>query len=224
MTEEQKDEQDGEDTRPVSMLASITANGWKLAAFALFTTFFIALTQLQTKGPIAEQQRKAQLRALLEIVPARQHDNDLLKDNIEFNDPALGLRETKKIFLAKSSDKPHTLIYPVIARDGYSGDIAMIVGVALDGKIAGVRVLQHKETPGLGDGIETRKSDWILDFDGKSLGKPEKARWTVKKDGGDFDGFTGATITPRAVTLAVARTLEYHEANSKRLLKQFEIK
>ncbi len=222
MADESKPEQNSEGASPVSMLSSIAANGWKLAGFALLATFFIALTQLQTKEPIAEQQRKAQLRALLEIVPANQHDNDLLQDNIAFNDAELGLREAGKLFLAKKGGSAQTLIYPVVARDGYSGDIAMIVGVGMDGKLAGVRVLQHKETPGLGDGIETRKSDWILDFDGKSLGNPEKARWTVKKDGGEFDGFTGATITPRAVVLAVARTLEYHEANRKRLLKQFE--
>lgn len=221
MANEPIQESDNAEAKPASMLSSITSNGLKLAAFSLLATFFIALTQVQTKAPIEEQQRKAQLRALLEIVPSEKHDNDLLEDNIEIEDIRLGLRGPQKLFLAKSASKPHTLIYPVVARDGYSGDIVMIVGIGLDGQLAGARVLQHKETPGLGDGIETRKSDWILSFSGKSLGNPLKERWTVKKDGGVFDGFTGATITPRAVTLAVARTLEFHEENSTRLLKQF---
>ncbi|MBT8149735.1 MAG: RnfABCDGE type electron transport complex subunit G, partial [Gammaproteobacteria bacterium] len=101
--------------------------------------------------------------------------------------------------------------YPATARDGYSGDIDYIVGINLaDNSIAGVRVLGHRETPGLGDDIEVRKSNWIKSFNGKRLGRPELARWTVKKDGGVFDGFTGATITPRALVTSVARVLQYH--------------
>lgn len=203
------------------MGASIASNGWKLGAFALACTLFIAATQLQTSDRIAEQQRKAQLRALLEIVPATQHDNDLLADKIDFFDEKLGLRENESLYFAKSNNQIHTIIYPAIARDGYSGDIRYIVGVKTDdASVAGVRVLGHRETPGLGDGIELRKSEWILDFDGKSLVNPTRDKWTVKKEGGEFDGFTGATITPRALTKSIAGVLEYHTQNMKTLLSR----
>jgi electron transport complex protein RnfG len=101
----------------------------------------------------------------------------------------------------------------VTARDGYSGDVNLIVGVNVDGTIAGVRALSHRETPGLGDKVDLKKSDWILGFNGKSLVNPTLARWTVKKDEGEFDQFTGATITPRAVVAATLRALQYAQAN-----------
>jgi electron transport complex protein RnfG len=108
-------------------------------------------------------------------------------------------------------------IIPATARDGYSGDIELIVGVNADGTVAGVRVLSHKETPGLGDAVDLKKSNWILGFDGRSLSDPEPARWAVKKDKGVFDSFTGATITPRAVVSTTRRVLEYAQANAETL-------
>jgi electron transport complex protein RnfG len=108
-------------------------------------------------------------------------------------------------------------IIPVTAPDGYSGDIELIVGVNADGSIAGVRVLSHKETPGLGDKVDLRKSDWILGFNGRSLNNPELAGWAVRKDKGVFDQFTGATITPRAVVAATLRALQFADAHSKTL-------
>jgi electron transport complex protein RnfG len=111
------------------------------------------------------------------------------------------------------------VILPATARDGYSGDIELLVGVTADGKIAGARVVSHKETPGLGDGIDTRKSPWILSFDGRSLQAPLQPQWTVKKDGGAFDQFTGATVTPRAVVAAIRRTLEYQALHRDRLFE-----
>lgn len=134
----------------------------------------------------------------------------------------LGLREEEKIFLAKKNGQARFLIYPAIARDGYSGDIKYILGVSVDtDTVAGARVLAHKETPGLGDGIDLRKSDWILSFAGKRLGQPLENQWTVKKEGGAFDGFTGATITPRALTQSIANTLRLHQQYKKELLRQF---
>ena len=114
-----------------------------------------------------------------------------------------------KIYLARKDGRINTVIIPAIAPDGYTTQIKILVGIHADGSIAGVRVTEHRETPGLGDKIETRKSDWIQGFNGLSLGNPAGEGWAVKKDGGQFDSFTGATITPRAVVSAVHRALLY---------------
>lgn len=202
------------------LLQSIGRNALLLGAFALLCTAFIASTFLGTSDEIAEQQRQARLRALYEIVPTTVHDNDLLQDNMPFFEEGLGHRREQLLFLAKRGGKPRALIYPATARDGYSGDIRFIVGVNVDdNSIAGVRVIEHRETPGLGDGIETRKSDWILGFNGKRLGNPPLQRWAVKKEGGDFDAFTGATITPRALVQSIALVLQYHEQHGKNLVQ-----
>jgi electron transport complex protein RnfG len=105
-------------------------------------------------------------------------------------------------------------IFNSVAPDGYNGKIHLLVGVYIDGRLAGVRVVKHAETPGLGDAVEIRKSPWIDDFAGKSLTNPIQERWRVKRDGGDFDQFTGATITPRAVVAAVRNTLLYYQQNA----------
>jgi len=222
----------GSDTPPAlanRLLQSIGSNALLLGLFALCCTGFIAATFLGTEQNILKQQRAARLKALLEIVPATQHSNDLLQDNIKIHAQELGLREPKRLFLALQKTVPVALIYPATARDGYSGDINYIVGINLaDNTIAGVRVLGHRETPGLGDGIEVRKSNWIKSFNGKRLGLPALQGWTVKKDGGVFDGFTGATITPRALVTSVARVLQYHAQHGTKhaqaLLEQHQAK
>ena len=111
------------------------------------------------------------------------------------------------------------MILPATARDGYSGDIRALVGVRRDGSVAGVRVVAHRETPGLGDKVDLRKSDWILDFNERSLGNPALSGWNVAKEGGVFDQFTGATVTPRAVILATRRALEYATLNAASLFE-----
>ncbi len=198
-----------------ALAQSITRNSILLAIFAVCTTVLIAGTYLLTKDRIAEEQRKAEEKALLEVVPASRHNNSMLDDILPVGPSAegLGLRGEKKIYLAKQDGRAVAAIIPVIAADGYSGDINLIVGVNVDGTIAGVRALSHKETPGLGDKVDLRKSDWVLGFNGSSLDRPEISRWAVKKDKGHFDQFTGATITPRAVVAATLRALLYAEAN-----------
>jgi len=205
-----------------SIVASIRNNSFILGVFALACTGFIAATYLGTDEKITAQIREARLKALLEIIPRSQHDNDLLADSITLKINELGHRGEEQLFLAQKKQQPVAIIYPVTARDGYSGDINFIVGIHLtDGSIAGVRVLSHKETPGLGDKIDLRKSRWILSFNDRSLGNPVIEQWRVKKDGGVFDSFTGATITPRALTHSIASTLEYHRLHHKELLAAF---
>lgn len=199
---------------------SISKNSLLLAAFALATAGTLALTNLGTKGRIAEAERAAQQRALFEIIPVENHDNDLLNDVVTLPETAqssLHVKNDAVIHRARRNGEIIALIVPAVAPDGYSGDIEMIVGVNRDGSVAGVRVIKHKETPGLGDKIDLKKHQWILDFNGKSLTFPVVEEWKVKKDGGEFDQFAGATITPRAVVSQVKRVLEFVAANNENL-------
>ncbi|MFV8820088.1 electron transport complex subunit RsxG [Haliea sp. E17] len=194
---------------------SITRNALLLALFALVTAALLAGTYLLTRERIVAAERAAEEKALLQIVPDERHDNSMLDDTLPVGPqtPGLGLRETKQVYLARQGETIVAAIIPVTARDGYSGDINLIVGVNRDGSVAGVRALSHKETPGLGDKVDLGKSDWVRGFEGRSLQDPAVTQWAVKKDGGVFDAFTGATITPRAVVNAVKNTLEYAADN-----------
>ena len=198
---------------------SITRNSVLLALFAVVTTLLISGTFLKTKDRIALEQRKAEEKALLQIVPRERHDNSMLDDTLAVNAAAtgLGLEENKQIYIARQGVDAVAVIIPVTAPDGYSGAIDMIVGVNADGPIAGVRALRHKETPGLGDKVDLNKADWILSFNGRSLDNPALAGWAVKKDKGEFDQFTGATITPRAVVAATLRALQYAQTEYETL-------
>lgn len=199
---------------------SISKNSLLLGVFALVAAGGLALTNEGTKDRIQKAERAAQQKALFEIVPRSRHDNDLLFDTMPVPKESwklLGLPKGGDIHLARRDGDLVAVIIPAVAHDGYSGDISMIVGVNRDGSVAGVRVLAHHETPGLGDNIELKKSDWLLDFDGKSLSKPAAERWAVKKDGGEFDQFTGATITPRAVVNQVRKVLEFVKQNGDQL-------
>jgi len=200
---------------------SITRNGVLLALFAVATTVLIVSTQLGTRDEIAEQIRRAEERALLEIVPEERHDNAMLDDTLAVGPEAqgLGLRTQKQVYRARRGREVIAVIVPAVAPDGYTGDIELIVGVNRDGSVAGVRVLNHRETPGLGDKVDLRKSDWILGFQGRSLTSPPVENWAVRRDGGVFDQFTGATITPRAVVATVLRALQFVNANSAELFE-----
>ena len=202
-------------------LQSIRFNSLLLASFALITAVILAGTDSLTKDRIAESERQAAQRALLEIIPLDRHNNDLLMDVEAIPEkfwPVLGLKKGGDIHIARNNGQPIAAIIPTLTADGYSGNISMIVGVNIDGSIAGVRVVEHKETPGLGDKVDIKKSDWILSFNTKSLRNPQSSGWDVKKNGGDFDQFTGATITPRAVIYQIAKVLDYFNKDSERLL------
>ena len=198
---------------------AVGRNSIVLGLVALVVTLALAGTQLLTREQIAAQQRAAEARAYNEILPPARYDNALLDDFRLVEDrELLGLQQPRKILVARLGGEAQAVIVPATAPDGYGGAIELIVGINADGTLAGVRVVAHKETPGLGDKIDARKSRWIDAFAGRSLGDPAPAQWAVKKDGGAFDQFTGATITPRAVTAAVKRTLQYFEANREALL------
>lgn len=182
-----------------------------LGLFAIVGTGLVALTHEGTAERIAENQRQALLRNLHQVVPPSLHDNDLYQDSITVSDPLLGTSQPVTVYRAREAGEPVAAVIASIAPDGYGGGIRLLVGIRYDGTLTGVRVIGHKETPGLGDAIEAERSDWILGFSGRSLSNPDTSRWKVRKDGGVFDQFTGATITPRAVVQAVYNTLRYHE-------------
>ncbi|MGM0769513.1 MAG: electron transport complex subunit RsxG [Pseudomonadota bacterium] len=193
---------------------SVRRSALGLGLFAIVTGGTIAVTQVMTEDRIAYQAARAEAKALFEIIPESQHDNDLLRDTVQL--PASDRLATSgpvTAWIARADGRPVGLILPAIAPDGYSGNIRLLVGIDPQGRVLGVRVTSHRETPGLGDRIETKKSDWILSFNGRSLGDPRPDRWNVKKNGGVFDQFTGATITPRAVVKAVQKTLVYFRQN-----------
>lgn len=189
-----------------------------LTGFAVVGTGLVALTYTSTRDIIAEAQRKALEASLNQLVPVDRYNNRVTEDRIEVVAPEwLGTDQPVTVYRARKDGQPVALFATPFAPDGYSGPIQLLIGVYADGTLAGVRVLAHKETPGLGDGIETRRSPWILAFAGKSLTDPPPERWKVKKDGGAFDQFTGATITPRAVIKATRKFLEYVQAHQSRL-------
>ncbi len=207
-------------TTPTS---SILRNALILGVFAMVTVGLIAVTQQGTAERIADSQRRVQMSALNEILPHDQHDNDLLEDSFEiFDRLQLGHITPTVAYRGRQDGEVVAVIMPVVAPDGYSGRIDLLVGVRANGELAGVRVLGHRETPGLGDKIELNKSQWVLSFNGRSLTMPAPEGWGVRKDGGDFDQFVGATITPRAVVQAVYRALLYFEENRASLLELTE--
>ncbi|WP_349617039.1 electron transport complex subunit RsxG [Azotobacter salinestris] len=197
---------------------SMLKNSLVLGLFAVVTVGAVTLLQRSTADRIQAAERQAQVRALGEILPSGSYDNDLLANTALINEPLLGHRGPQPAHLARKDGQTTAVIFRATAPDGYSGAIHLLIGVLADGRLAGVRVIGHRETPGLGDRIELAKDPWILGFEGKSLGNPDDSGWAVKKDGGAFDQFTGATVTPRAVVKAVHQALQYFQANKAALL------
>lgn len=190
---------------------NITRNSLILGCFALVTVGILVLTEYLTRTPIEDARQRTLIAELQAVFPSHLHDNNLL-DSTRTLEPhsLLANKAPVTAYIATQNNAISGYIIPATAPEGYGGAIELLVGVTAAGTITGVRVLlPHPETPGLGDGIEYKKSDWITGFNGKSLTNPTLAQWQVTKDGGVFDGFTGATITPRAVVNAVKNTLLY---------------
>jgi electron transport complex protein RnfG len=200
------------------MLTAITRNGFLLAAFAIVCTMAIATISQVTKPVIAKQEQLALINTINQLIPKETYDNDvfascfLVKDDLY-----LGKGKIQQAFVAKKANTPVALMLETSTFKGYAGEIKLAVGIFEDGKVAGVRVIRHTETPGLGDKIQTNKTDWIYAFNNKFYQEDQATRWEVKKNGGDIDAFTGATITPRAVTLAVKDALIYFANNKTQL-------
>jgi electron transport complex protein RnfG len=192
-----------------------------LTLFASAGTALVALTYETTKEQIAQAEREALLQKLHTVIKPAEHDNDIFSDYITISDPdLLGPSQEVNVFRARMNGKPVAVLITPTAPDGYGGEIKLLVGIRYNGEIAGVRVLSHKETPGLGDAIEERRSPWIHQFDGSSLQDPDVDGWKVSRDGGQFDQLTGATISSRAVVKAVRKTLEYYQSNKDFLFEK----
>jgi electron transport complex protein RnfG len=196
----------------------IMISGFLLWFFSVIGTTLVAFTQQNTLELIAANEKKVLLRNLYALIPSDQMDNDIALDTLQVTPSnLLGTDSESIVYRARKQDEPVAVVFNTIAPGGYSGNIYLLIAVYDDGTLAGVRAVKHNETPGLGDAIEIRKSEWILGFDGKSLIDPIVDFWKVKRDGGHFDQITGATITPRAIVKAVKNTLDYYELNRKRL-------
>ncbi|MBW9401232.1 electron transport complex subunit RsxG [Leclercia sp. EC_58] len=193
------------------MLKTMQKHGVTLALFAAVLTGMTALVNGLTKSTIDEQAARQQKALFDQVIPADIYDNDLQKSCYLVQTPALG-KGTHRIFITRKGDTPTGVVMEATAPDGYSGAIRLLVGTDFSGTVLGTRVTEHHETPGLGDKIETRSSDWILQFAGKVIHGIDDPAFAVKKDGGDIDQFTGATITPRAVVNAVKRAGIYAQS------------
>lgn len=185
-----------------------------LGGFCLGFGILLAATQRLTVDDIAARAMEDRQASLAQVLPNDIHDNNLVADTVTLKDEA---GKDVIVYLARQAGKVTGVAYEVYG-SGYAGEIKVMIGIDAAGSLLGVRVLSHKETPGLGDKIEVKKGDWILKFTGLSLGNPPIERWKVKKDGGQFDQFAGATITPRAVVNAIRGGLEFFAAHSGEMM------
>ncbi len=159
-----------------------------LGAFALFGTALLAFIYNQTHVRIARSVEEEKLKLISQILPGNLYDNDIIRNTKEIApDPLLGNEGNTTVYRATLKGRPSVAVLEAVAPDGYSGKIYMLIAIRENGEIAGVRVVSHKETPGLGDYIDIAKSDWIRGFDGKSTAQYNDQDWKVRKDGGKFD-------------------------------------
>ncbi len=192
-----------------------------LMLFAVTGAALVGITFIQTADDIIYNEKLTLLRKLNNIIPSDSYDNDLLLDTIIIKpDLLLATKEDSLAYRARKNNKNIAVVFSSIAPNGYNGPIHLLVGVYADGRLAGVRVVKHRETPGLGDVVSITHSNWILGFDNKSLANTDSKNWKVKRDGGIFDQFTGATITPRAVVKAVHNALLYFDQNQETLFSE----
>ena len=209
----------------ITQMKTIVITASILMLFAVIGGALVGLTFTQTEDDIKHNEELTLLKKLDNIIPAQSYDNDLLLDIITLKaSPLLGTDEESLAYRARKNNKNVAVVFSSIAPNGYNGPIDLLVGIEADGTLAGVRVVKHRETPGLGDAVSSTHSDWIFGFDGKSLSNPEQKGWKVIRDGGVFDQFTGATITPRAVVKAVHNALLYFDQNQVTLFSAAPVK
>lgn len=204
----------------MEVISSIRKNSIGLGIFAIVTAGLIAVTQQVTQERIETNILQAQQAAFSEILPDQYYDNDLYKSQISLEpDLLLGTKETSFAYVGRINGEFSGIIFESIAPGGYNGSMSLLVAINRDGVVTGSRVIRHQETPGLGDKIDMKKSDWMRSFENKSFANLEIKQWKVKRDNGHFDQFTGATITPRAIVKSVKNTLEYFHQHKDELIK-----
>jgi len=190
-----------------------------LAVAAILAVGLVALVNDRARPQIEASRRAAQLQQLTAVMGEVAYDNDPLTDTLLVRDlEYLGTAEPQTAHRVRRNGEPVAVLLHAVAPDGYTGALRLLVAIDAQGRLIGVRVLEHRETPGLGDFVEERRTDWIRQFTGRSLEETPAARWQVRKDGGDFDQYTGATITSRAVTHAVRDALAYFARHREELL------
>ncbi len=190
-----------------SVLKQVLKPALLLAAFALVGVLLLDTVNRYTLQRIEANERNALMRQLMQVVDKNSHDNDLLHDSAVLPGKLFHSSSDVTIYRARKQGRPSAAIFVTTTDKGYKGSIQIVIGIRMDRSISGVRVVRHNETPGLGDKMELQKSPWVLDFDNTSLQQPALSQWAVKRDGGYFDQFTGATITPRAIVGAVRDVL-----------------
>ncbi|WP_313952353.1 electron transport complex subunit RsxG [Accumulibacter sp.] len=211
--------------KPISAAKMAVRTAIVLFVFVVAFTSLLALAFRWTEPAIQAAAADEKMKLIGEVLPGELYDNDLLNDSRQLApSAALGLDEVSTAYLARKGGAPSALIFEAVAPDGYSGKIRLLLAVAADGTLVGVRVTQHKETPGLGDYIDPRKDrnkerPWISQFDGLSLTSVSDREWRVKKDQGRFDSLAGATVSPRAVVKAVHKALQYIAAHQQQLFQ-----
>lgn len=185
-----------------------------LGGFSTLATILLVMGNISTKEPILLRQQEDLQLSLAAVIPEEYYTNNLLENPLQLTNPS---GKTITFYRGIKNQQISALAWE-ISGQGYAGEMRFIMAIDHTGKILGVRVLAHSETPGLGDKMELEKDDWILEFNGLSLGKPPEEQWQVKKDGGHFDAFTGATITPRGIVKAIVNALKYFHKNQTKLL------
>ena len=210
----------------------ISAPGMALRTAAILFVFVILFTgllsaaYLWTKPAIEASAAEEKMKLVDEVLPRAEYDNALLNDTLTLPPtPQLGLDEPSTLYRARLGGKPVALVFEAVAPDGYAGKVRLLVALRADGTVAGVRVTQHKETPGLGDYVEVKKDrnkarPWITQFTGMSLAQVVDNEWKVKKDGGRIDYYAGATVTPRAVSRAVLKAVKWATANRDQIFAE----
>jgi len=192
-----------------------------LGLVAIVVTAVLIVVARQTQPRIVRNEQAWVKQQLDALVPPQIYDNDLLSDTVTVTAPELlGTTQPVTIYRARRGGAPVAAVLRPVAPEGYRGPIELLVAIGYDARLIGVQVLRHNETPGLGDAFETRDVNWLKQFPGRSLSSPPMQRWTVRRDGGDFDAFTGATITPRAIVKAVRDALEYYGRNRDQIFEQ----
>lgn len=207
-------------SEPPKPRRSIAAPTATLTIIAALLTVALVVIANVTRDRIARNQQAWIKQHLDALVPPSSYDNDPLTDTVQLSAPDLLGAGPVTAYRMRKAGAPVAVAIRAVAPDGYRGPLELLVVIAPDGKLVGVRVIRHNETPGLGDAFENRDRDWLARFRGLSLTNPPQQRWTVRRDGGDFDAFTGATITPRAIVKAVRRTLEFYRGNEELLFRE----